>query len=266
MLIRISKRIVFVLALAVAAGAMAQSRDYQLGPGDVIGVKVFERPELSVEARVSENGTISYPLTGTLSVAGLTASATGALITKRLRDGGFVKEPFVNVGIAQFRSLQISVLGQVARPGRYPMEQSVSRVSDAIAIAGGALPAGHDVVWLVRQEGEKTVRFEIDLPAMMQSGDIAKNVVVRNGDTVFVPRAPTYFIYGEVQRAGQYRLDRDMSATQALAIGGGPTTRGTDRGMRLSRRDASGKMVTREVDPNEPILPDDVLYVRERVF
>jgi len=264
--IRVFKQFLLLCALTFVGSATAQVRDYLLGPGDIISVKVFESPELSIEARVSENGTISYPLIGNLPVGGLTASATGSLIAKRLKDGGFVRQPFVNVGIAQYRSVQVSVLGQVARPGRYPMEQSASRVTDVLAMAGGALATAADAVWLVSQEGDKARRVEIDVAAVMRAGDASKNVIVKNGDTIYVPRGPNFYIYGEVQRAGQYRVERGMNVTQALAVGGGPTTRGTDRGMRISRRDAGGNLVTREADPNEPILPDDILYVRERVF
>jgi polysaccharide export outer membrane protein len=266
MLLRVFKLFLVLSAMFGTTSATAQARDYLLGPGDVISVKVFQSPDLSVDARVSEAGTISYPLIGDQRVVGLTASAAGSLIAKRLAEGNFVKQPYVTVGIAQFRSVQVSVLGQVTRPGKYPMEQSASRVTDVLAIAGGALPAAADVAWLVTHEGDKTRRIEIDVPSIMQSGDMSTNVLVKNGDTIFVPRAPTYYIYGEVQRPGQYRVERGMNATQALAVGGGPNPRGTDRGMRLSRRDASGDLVTREAKPDEPILPDDVLYVRERVF
>ena len=264
--IRVFKQYLLLCALAFAGSASAQVRDYLLGPGDIVSIKVFESPELSVDARVSDTGRISYPLIGDLPVAGLTASATGSLIAKRLMEGGFVRQPFVNVGIAQYRSVQVSVLGQVARPGRYPMEQSASNVTDVLAMAGGALPAGADVVWLVTHEGGKTRKLEIDVSEVMRTGDMSTNQPIKNGDTIFVPRAPNFYIYGEVQRAGQYRVERGMNATQALAVGGGPSTRGTDRGMRLSRRDAAGNLVTREVDSNEPILPDDILYVRERLF
>lgn len=263
---RVSCVFPLLLALVFAATAAAQTRDFLLGPGDLISIKVFQNPDLSVEARVSEAGTLSYPLVGELKVSGLTTSDVGALIAKRLQDGNFVKRPSVTVGIAQFRSLQVSVLGQVARPGKYPLEQSVNRVSEVLAVAGGVTPVGADTLWLIRQEGGTEQKIEIDLPAMMRAGDVSKDVVVKNGDTVFVPRAPVFYIYGEAQRPGQYRIERDMNVTQALAVGGGPTTRGTDRGVRLSRRDAKGELVTREANPNEPIMPDDILQVRERLF
>jgi polysaccharide export outer membrane protein len=263
---RVFHLLVLLLAAAFAAAATAQTRDFLLGPGDLISIKVFQNPDLSGEVRISETGTIAFPLVGDLKVSGLTTNDVGALISKRLQDGNFVKQPSVTVGIAQFRSLQVSVLGQVTRPGKYPLEQSLNRVSEIVALAGGVTAAGADTLWLIRQDGGKERKIEIDLPGLMQAGDPSKDIAVKNGDTVFVPRAPVFYIYGEAQRTGQYRIERGMNVTQALAVGGGPTTRGTDKGVRLSRRDANGNLATREANPNEPILPDDILQVRERLF
>ena len=254
-------------AIGYAAIATAQVRDYALGPGDIISIRVFQSPDLSLESRVSEGGTINYPLVGELNVAGLTSASVGALIAKRLRDGNFLKQPYVTVGIVQFRSLQVSVLGQVAKPGKYSMEQSGSRVTEVLAIAGGALPAAADVVSLITHDAAGRERkVDVDIPALMQSGSAAKDVQVKNGDIVYVPRAPVFYIYGEAQRPGQYRVERGMNVMQALAVGGGPTPRGTDRGLRISRRDAKGTLTTRDANPNEEIFPDDILQVRERLF
>ena len=261
---------VFVLllwALGCAGIASAQVRDYALGPGDIISVRVFQSPDLSLESRVSEGGTINYPLVGEMNVSGLTTSSVGALIAKRLRDGNFLKQPYVTVGIVQFRSLQVSVLGQVAKPGKYPMEQSGSRVTEVLAIAGGPMPTAADVVSLItRDDAGREKKIDVDIPALMLSGDGSKDVLVKNGDIVYVPRAPVFYIYGEAQRPGQYRVERTMNVMQALAVGGGPTPRGTDRGLRITRRDPSGTLVTRDANPNEAIFPDDILQVRERLF
>jgi len=263
---RVSCTLSLLFVLVLSGTAAAQTRDFLLGPGDLVSIKVFQNADLSIEARVSETGTLSYPLVGELKVKGLTTSDVGALITRRLQEGNFVKRPSVTVGIAQFRSLQVSVLGQVARPGKYPLEQSVTRVSEVLAIAGGVTAAGADVVWLIRQEGATEQKFEIDLPAIMRTGDVSKDVVVRNGDTVFAPRAPVFYIYGEAQKPGQYRIDGNMNVMQALAVGGGPTTRGTARGVQILRRNELGQLFAREASPNELIQADDILQVRERLF
>jgi polysaccharide biosynthesis/export protein len=267
MRLRFLTLLLLLLSLSCGRVAFAQiSNEYLLGPGDVVNIRVFQNPDLNIDARVSELGTIDYPLIGRTRVVGLTAPALADLIAKRLVDGNFVRQPNVTASVGVFRSIQVSVLGLVTRPGKYPMEQSVNRVSEVLALAGGPLPAAGDLVWLITSEEGKERKVEIDVAAIMQSGDRSRDPVVKNGDTIFVPRGPQFYVYGEVQRAGQYRLERGTTVTQALAIGGGPTPRGTDRGMRISRRDAAGTLITRDALPNEPLAPDDVLLVRERLF
>jgi polysaccharide export outer membrane protein len=96
--------------------------------------------------------------------------------------------------------------------------------------------------------------------------DKSKDVILKNGDVVYVPRYPVFYIHGEVQRPGQYRLERDMTVMQALAVGGGLTIRGTQRGMQLSRKEGDGKTVTREAQPMEAVRTDDVIFVKESLF
>jgi len=83
---------------------------------------------------------------------------------------------------------------------------------------------------------------------------------------IYVHRAPVFYIYGEVQRPGAYRVERGMTVMQALALGGGPTIRGTERGLRLHRREAGGKVQTIEPAMSEPVRGDDVLYIKESLF
>jgi polysaccharide export outer membrane protein len=101
---------------------------------------------------------------------------------------------------------------------------------------------------------------------MLQSGDLAKDIPLQNGDVIYVPRAPLFYIHGEVQRPGQYRLERDMTVMQALAFGGGLTIRGTQRGMQLSRKGGDGKTVTRDAQAMEAVQADDVIFVKESLF
>ena len=89
---------------------------------------------------------------------------------------------------------------------------------------------------------------------------------MENGDIIYVDRAPTVYIYGEVQRPGQLRLERGMTLMQALAAGGGLTARGTERGMRVHRRDAPGQVKILELKPNDQLQRDDVVYVKESLF
>ena len=255
-----------VLFVAFALSAHAQPPDFLLGPGDMIKITVFQNPELTTEARVAESGAITFPLIGPVEVAGQSVSQVEESIAHRLRSGGFVKRPQVNAMITSHRSLQVSVLGQVNKPGKFPLEQSQNRLTDVLALAGGVTALGADLITLITSEGGKEKKIDIDLPAMIQSGDRSKDLVLKNGDVVFVPRHPVFYIYGQVQRPGQYRVERDLTIMQAVTVGGGLTIRGSERGIRINRRDGNGKLVTRVAGPLEPVVADDVIYVRESLF
>ena len=131
---------------AGSAQAQAQRGDYLLGPGDVIRIQVFQSTDLTVEARISESGVISYPLLGVVKMAGLSPQQAENLISTRLRDGKSLQNPQVTLNVLEIRSQQVSVLGNVNKPGRYPLETTGMRLSEMLSMAGGVTqprPARH---------------------------------------------------------------------------------------------------------------------------
>ena len=237
-----------------------------LGVGDVVRISVYQNPDLTVEARISENGQINFPLIGNVMVGGSTIGVAEQRIAKLLRDGGFVLRPQVTVQVTQIRSNQISILGQVTKPGRYPIDIVGSRVSEMVAAAGGVLPTGADVVTLVGNRNGNPVKIDIDLPAILQAGKAELDMTVENGDIIYVDRAPTAYIYGEVQRPGALRVERGLTLLQALAQSGGLTARGTERGMKVHRRDGTGVVKIMDIRMNDLVERDDVIYVKESLF
>src|SRR5262249_46687420 len=148
--------------------SMSESRLETLGQGDMVRITVFRNPDLTTEARISERGTILFPMIGEVAVVGLTPSQAGARIAERLRSGRFVVNPEVNVALAQVTSRQVSVLGAVNKPGRYPLDAQNVRLSDLLATAGGVAPVGSDAVTIVSANGAKS---DVDLEAMFRNGD-----------------------------------------------------------------------------------------------
>ena len=250
---------------AVQAGRPSTA-EYRLAAGDVVRVIVFQNPDLSIETRVTDAGSISYPLLGTLQAAGRTVNDLERLIVEGLRDGSFVKQPQVTVVLTQVRGNQVNVLGQVNRPGRYPLEQAETRLSDMLAIAGGTAAAGADVVVVTGQRGGRPFRAEVDVPSLFLPGANAPDLLVMNGDVIWVDRQPVVYIYGEVQRPGPMRLERGMTLMQALATGGGLTLRGTERGIRVHRRGADGQVQVLDVGMAGELRSGDVVHVRESLF
>jgi polysaccharide export outer membrane protein len=267
-----------LLSLALALGslllllpglshAQAQARaDYALGAGDAIRVLVFQNPDLSMETRLSENGVITYPLIGAVELNGLSVAAAEAKISNALQSGGFLQKPQVTISLVQVRNNQISVLGQVGKPGRFPLENASTRVSDMLANAGGVVPTGDDFATLSGTRDGKAFSEKIDIPALYLAGNSAKDTVLQGGDTIYVHRAGVFYIYGEAQRPGAYRIERDMTVMQAMAQGGGPTNRGSENRLRLHRKTADGQLQKFDPRPTDLVQPNDVIYIKESIF
>lgn len=252
-------------ALLLAAPAWSADKDYRMGTGDVVRITVYGNPDLTTEARVGEDGGITFPLIGAVKAAGQTPAAAEKEIAARLAKGGFIVDPNVNLNIAQYRGQQVSVLGRVNRPGKLTLEK-VSRVTDALALAGGIIVDGADVVTLVRTQDGKTEYRDIDVVALFKPGGETSNEVIQDGDIINVARQPMFYIYGEVQRPGSFRLEQNMAVVQALSMGGGVTARGTQRGIKILRRDAQGGMQELDAKLADPVKKDDVIYVKESLF
>jgi polysaccharide export outer membrane protein len=253
-------------ALAQQPGASVAPQEYRLGAGDVIRVSVFQNPDLTLESRLTEAGVVSYPLLGSLRLGGLSVTAAEKLIADGLRTGNFVKSPQVTVVVMQVRGNQVSVLGQVNRPGRYPLELADTRLTDVLSMAGGTAPGGADLVVISGTREGKPFRLEVDLPAVFAAGGRDKDIVLLNGDAVWVDRQPVVYIYGEVQRPGPMRLERDFTLMQALATGGGLTARGTEKGIRVHRKAANGAVQVIESKMDDKLREGDVVFVRESLF
>ncbi len=257
-----------LFAFSWATGVMAQDKIYEdkLGAGDSIRIQVFQNPDLSLETKILESGSITYPLIGSAKLAGLTIPEAEKLIAQSLKNGGFVQLPQVTVTLVQARRKQVSVLGSVMRPGQFPLETANTRLSDILALAGGVSPGGSDIVIVTGTRDGKPMRQEVDVAATYLDGKTVNDRVLAGGDVVYVHRAPVFYVYGEAQRPGSFRLERNMTVLQALVMAGGPSARGTERRLRLNRRGDDGSIKELSPELNDLVKPDDVIFVRESLF
>jgi polysaccharide export outer membrane protein len=237
-----------------------------VGVGDMVRVSVFRHPDLVAETRVTDQGTIFFPLIGEVQVAGLTPQQAGKRIGDRLEKGKFVVNAEVSFAISTVNSRQVSVLGNVAKPGRYPIDSVNRRVTDFIAAAGGTAATGSDTVTVVQTRNGQQVKTDVDLEEMFRSGNVAANLELAPGDTIYVHRAPMIYVGGEVNKAGAYRLEPHMTVMQAIALGGGINPRGTERGVRIHRKNGNGQVAKIDARMTDPVRADDVIYVRESLF
>jgi polysaccharide export outer membrane protein len=266
-LIRLATLWSIALLLGSALTAQAQDKaDYPLAAGDTIRIQVFQNPDLTLETRVAEGGSITYPLIGAVQIGGISVASAEKRIAEALQKGGFIQKPQVTISLLQVRGNQVSVLGQVARPGRFPLETANTRLSDMLANAGGATPNGDDVAIVTGVRNGQAFRKLIDIPSIFLAGRAADDMVLQGGDTIYVHRAPVFYIYGEAQRPGAFRIERSMTVMQALAQGGGPTLRGSEKRLRLHRKVADGSLQQIEPQLTDPVLPDDVIFVKESIF
>ncbi|GKQ58255.1 hypothetical protein QMTAC487_21150 [Sphaerotilus sp. FB-3] len=264
---RLFLSVLMLLAPVLAHAQLSEAqRDYVLGPGDVVRVSVYQNQDLTLETRITESGAISYPLLGQVRLGGLSVPQAEKVIADGLKNGNFVRQPQVSILVTQVRGNQASVLGMVNRPGRYPIEQNGMRLSELLATAGGIAQGGSDQVVLSGMRDRKPLRVVIDVPLLFAQSGGVNDPVIANGDTVYVERMPMVYIYGEVQRPGAMRLERDMTVLQGLASGGGLTQRGTEKGLRLHRRGADGKVQILQPGMNDLLQNGDVIYLRESLF
>jgi polysaccharide export outer membrane protein len=247
--------------------------EYVIGALDVLTVTVFGETELSRRYTVDADGTIDFPMIGRVAAGGLTLRELEEALAKRL-GSGFLVNPQVSVDVAEYRSRNVFIVGEVRSPGQYPIKLNMSLV-EALALAGPTSSASSEVVIvhpdvartdggpvLPDAEGVKSVRVNIK---ELQSGKLARNVQLQDGDTIFVPRAETFFVSGHVRSPGIYVYEPGMTVLQAIALAGGLADRGSRRGMKILRM-VDGRQLELSVNERVLIQPGDTLVIRQRFF
>lgn len=263
-------------AMLIGMGFMAHAQgtaqapspaDYILGPGDTIRIAVYQNPDLTLETRVGETGTISYPLIGSVKLADTTVVDAEKKIATALKEGNFLKQPQVTITLIGVVSNQISVLGQVTKPGKQQLMAGNFKLSEVMATAGGIIPgAGSDIVVVTGTRDGQAFRREIDFSKVFAGENAVEDMTLAKGDTVWVDRVPYFYIYGEVNSPGQKVMQRDMTVLQAIATAQGLNQRGTMRGLKVHRKDASGKVRIYDAERDDKLQPNDIIYVKESLF
>ena len=266
------------LVLKPSAGSQSarptqETSNYMVGPQDVLTVTVFNEPQLSGQFRVENDGQFNYPFLGRIKAAGTTAGEIAALLKDKLADG-YLRNPQITIEIAQFRSQSVFVMGEVRTPGKYTQSGAVTLI-EALAQAGSTTStAGNDVLILHPKETSKTGptmpddgNAEVQRINLrdIQAGKLSQNVIVRDGDTIFVPKADRFYVTGQVRNPGSYVLEPNMTVLQAISLAGGVSDRGSNRRIRIIRVVDNKK---REFDakPNDIVQAGDTILVRQRLL
>ena len=255
------------LSIASAQNEGMTAANYVVGSQDVLVITSYDQQDLSGEFRIEADGSFSYPLIGRVEAGGLTLRQVEATLRRHLIEGGFFKQPEITVAVKEYRSRKIYVLGEVRTPGVHSLSGAM-RLVEALALADSMLPtAGPEVVIIPSSDSpsasDRIVRVNL---RDLEEGDASQNVLLRDGDTIMVPRAEEVYVFGQVKNPGAYSVrDNDMTVLQALSLAGGVTDRGAT-GRIENDRIVEGEREEVRVDLADQVLPGDTIVVPERFF
>jgi polysaccharide export outer membrane protein len=253
--------------VAALSGLGSPSPNLSVGPGDLLAINVFDTPELAALVRVSNSGEVSFPLLGTLHVAGLSAVETEALIAGHLRDGGYVLDPQVSILVREYATQAVSMLGEVRKPGPYPMLGSHTLL-DLVTAAGGMTPTAGSFVSITHVDGTAPEIVQLNTAP----GESWKtNPVIAPGDRIEIPRAPIVYVAGEVGRPGGFVMTdhETLTVLKALALADGTKPGASLSKARLLRKNASGvqntplplKQMLAGRAPDMELRDNDMLFI-----
>ena len=248
--------------------------EYTIGAGDVLLINVWGHGDLTKEVVVSEKGEFSFPLIGEVEAAGLNVKDLEAKLVRLLSDG-YVINPYVTVRVKGYKSRRVYMLGQVRSPGTYSLDKETSLI-EIISRAGGVTDGAGWIIEVVRpskkvpdkpitpDEAKKEDIIRVDVEGLL-GGRPEDNIRIEGGDTIFVPKAAYYFIFGEVKSPGSYKLRRETTVLKAVILAGGFTEKASKRRIKIRRKEGE-KTIKVRVKLDDPVLPQDTIIVPESFF
>jgi polysaccharide export outer membrane protein len=249
------------------------SPDYIVGPQDILMITVYGEADISRRYSVDSDGTIDFPWIGRVPANGMTLRQIEDVLVKRLA-GGYLVSPQVSVEVAEFRSHSVFIAGEVRAPGAYPIKGNMTIV-EALALAGPTQNASNEVIIVRSKEnrdrsgpalpGDRSVETTRVNIKDLQSGKVSQNVQLRDGDTIFVPKAEVFFVTGQVRSPGSFVYDGGITVLQAIALAGGVNERGSTRGIKILRI-VGGRQQTIDARSSDSVRPGDTIVVRKRFF
>jgi polysaccharide biosynthesis/export protein len=249
--------------------------DYVVGAQDVLTITSYDQADMSGKFTVEADGTFTFPMIGRVKAGGLTLRGLEAAIKTQLKDDGYFRNPQITVAVDTYKSQKVFIVGEVRTPGTYPLSGNMNLV-EALARAGSTLPtaSGEAVIvhagenasgptMPVNEDGKDLVRVSL---RDLENGGLTSNAALRDGDTVFVPRAQSIYVFGQVKNPGAYAMQQtDTTVLQALSLAGGVTDRGTTSRVKIVRI-VNGDKKELKVKLTDLVQPGDTVIVSERFF
>ncbi len=263
----------YLLSLSLYAEDLLD-KEYIIGPEDILEIKVWDNEDLNSIVEVSQEGTFTFLLIGRVQASGRSVFELEDIIEKKLADG-YLVSPQVTITVKEYNSRKVFVLGEVNKPGSYPLKGN-THILGLISQAGGVTASAGQTVTIVRprslrQSGKIGSREDKENEIItLDLGDFDANskhdtFVVANGDSIYINRAPRVFVIGEVQSPGELKWERGLTIRQAISIAGGSTEKASPKRVIVIR---TKNGVEKELKPkmDEFVLPGDIIKVPGRYF
>jgi polysaccharide export outer membrane protein len=248
--------------------------DYVVGLQDVLSITLLGEADLSRVVTVDTDGTFDYPYVGRVKAAGLTLRAMESLIEKKLVDGGYYVSPQITIEVTKYRSQNVFVLGEVRVPGQYALAGNMT-VLQVLAAAGSPTSAAAGYVIITRPSGVEPLLPQVEPGGgsslrvsirELQGGKLPEGFLLKDGDSLNVPRSESVYVMGQVKAPGPYLIEGSLTVMQAIAMAGGPTDRGALGRVKITRRVGDRVEDVKDVKLSDLVKPGDTITVPQRYF
>jgi polysaccharide export outer membrane protein len=258
--------ILLILIYLLFLPLVCLAQDYTVGEGDVLDINVYENEDLTTTVRVTANSTIRVPLIGEISVADMTVSQVSGKIETLLADG-YLVTPQVDVFIKEHRSKQAIILGQIKSPGQYELRGKITFL-EFISKAGGLTPDAGSIATIkrIKESDNKKETLVVDLERLIKKGETALNILIQDKDSVYISKAKTYYVSGEVKKPDSYKYEPDLTVIMAITMAGGFSKIAAKEKVRIIRTVDGEKRIFQRVNMDTRVLPDDVIVVPESLW
>jgi polysaccharide export outer membrane protein len=258
-----------------AAKAAPAFTDYVVGPQDVLTITSYDQADLSGKFTIEADGTFTFPMIGRVKAGGMTLRAVEGAIKKQLQDDRYFMHPQITVSVETYKSQRVFIVGEVRMPGTYPLSGNTNLV-EALARAGSTLTTASGEAIIVhageraegptlpaQTNGKDVVRVNL---RELENGAFSQNARLLDGDTIFVPRSQSVYVFGQVKNPGAYGLQQQSTTVlQALSLAGGVTDRGAIARIKILRVVNGGK-IELKAKLTDFVEPGDTIVVSERFF
>jgi polysaccharide export outer membrane protein len=254
---------------------VSTDKDYIIGPEDVLKIQVWDNTDLDRTVQISREGTFSFPLIGSVKTDGLSVAQLEKELSNRLADG-YLINPNITIAVDKYNSKKVFVLGEVHKPGTYPLTGRTDLL-DIISQSGGPTSeAGFELVVIrpkspiikrnptMPQEDEEIEKIAIDLYKLL-NGDINQNILLKEWDTVYVPKRSYFYVYGEVMKPGRYDLEKETTVLKGITMAGGLTEKASKWRTKIIRTN-DGKKINMGAKMDQLLEPEDIISVPESFF